>query len=955
MKTNPTRSCSWAPTLPALRCLLALTALLVMLPARPVAAFSPVITKIHAKNSTPQFVPQFGKVVAVSDKWILVGEPSNSDDGPDPDVLADTNSGAVHVFNAVTGAYVRKLRALDASVSDLFGGAVAVSGDLALVGAINAPGFAPGSSGAAYVFNLLTGVQVKRLVASDGAVNSSFGSSVALSGNRALVGDEEGPGLNATTGSAYVFDITLPGAQLTEIAELNAGDGINGHQFGDSVALSGNLALVGARSANGAAAGSGAAYLFDITAPATLATPTGTAIPHLTKLQAAGGLSSENFGQSVALSGRRALVGADGVDVPAPNVGAAYLFDITAPGAFINELFELSANDAADGDRFGRRVALSGHLALVGAPEDDDAGNLSGSAYVFDALTGAQLGKLSAPDGTSSHSFGASAALAGNLAVLGAPADGDLGIGFGAAYIFRPLAGLFPMKKVAANKDFAPDAPQTSFSTFSDAFINEESEILLPAVLVGTGATLGRNRGVWTTLAANQSLDLALRSGLDMDPGVAVLSATGMSNPIVNQPGFGIFQATLAGTGVTVLNNRAIFGDDGLAVTQLLRLNDTKAGLVGGTVKVAQFLQVVQSTSAADGQAVVYRLARAPLPNLVTASSDTGILSLENDGDVSDFVREGGPTGLLGGPTYGQFSRAAFHGNTVFFLCGLQGGAPPVTAADNQALFVMSVGGADAGVARKGTTASGLPVGVVFSTFLGETVEPNLTQGLIRATVSGAGVTTANNEVLWKSEPTNLVAREGAPPVPNLAPGQVWSTFLNYWVLPASLDQVLFTARIRGPGVTTANDVGLWLKQEDDNFLLLLREGDPAPDCFPARIGTIQRVAVDSANGNYAVLATLTNASTATNQAIFTGNTLIPDTVARKELRKPFCVLRKGTLYQKPLGGTTTIKSLSLPASAFDATGAGAKGLGQPISALGELVLPIVFTDLSTEIMTGRP
>jgi hypothetical protein len=200
-----------------------------------------------------------------------------------------------------------------------------------------------------------------------------------------------------------------------------------------------------------------------------------------------------------------------------------------------------------------------------------------------------------------------------------------------------------------------------------------------------------------------------------------------------------------------------------------------------------------------------------------------------------------------------------------------------------------------------------------------------------------------------------LVARKGDPvPFPVPVTGVVWKQFLNYWGMGnIGIGQVLFLARMQGPGVTTLNDEALWLLQEDGSYLLLLREGDTAPDCGTGAIGTIQRVVANPFSGHYAVLASLTNTSATTNQALFTGNTDV--VLAQAPLRRAFLKLRKGTLYDIGFGAATTLKSLSLPASAFDATGAGAKGLGQPINATGQMVLKVTFNDLAVELMRGTP
>jgi len=96
------------------------------------------------------------------------------------------------------------------------------------------------------------------------------------------------------------------------------------------------------------------------------------------------------------------------------------------------ELHKLTASDAAAGDNFGASVAISGSTAIVGARYDDD----SGSAYLFDVATGGQLFKLTASDAAAGDVFGVSVAISGATALVGARWDDDAGTDSGSAYLF---------------------------------------------------------------------------------------------------------------------------------------------------------------------------------------------------------------------------------------------------------------------------------------------------------------------------------------------------------------------------------------------------------------------------------------------------------------------------------------------------------------------------------------
>ena len=214
----------------------------------------------------------------------------------------------------------------------------------------------------------MTWVQQQELT--DGADGDNFGISVALSGTTALVGaPNKFIGSNNYQGAAYVFNpVAIPPLEGTE---LTAGDGARGDQFGWSVALSGNTALVGA---NGKTIGSnehqGAAYVF---------TYNGSIWVQQQELTASNGAAGDNFGFSVALSGTTALIGANGT---IDRLGAAYVF--TFNGSAWGQQQELTASDGAAGDEFGWSVALSGTTELVGAPNKTiDSQSGQGAAYVF--------------------------------------------------------------------------------------------------------------------------------------------------------------------------------------------------------------------------------------------------------------------------------------------------------------------------------------------------------------------------------------------------------------------------------------------------------------------------------------------------------------------------------------------------------------------------------------------
>ena len=330
----------------------------------------------------------------------------------------------------------QKLLASDGAASDQFGRSVAVSGNTAVIGA-KLDDDNGTQSGSAYVFDLTTGQQLFKLLPTDGAVGDEFGNSVAVSGNTAVIGAWGDDGLGTDSGSAYVFDVST-GQQLFK---LLATDGTASDSFGNSVAISGNTAVIGAEFDDDFGTDSGSAYVFDIT--------TGQ---QLFKLLATDGEAYNRFGFSVAVSGNIAVIGAVLGNGNVAGSGSAYVFDITTG----RQLFKLLATDGAAADEFGISVALSGNTAVIGAVLGNGNVADSGSAYVFDITTGGQLFKLLATDGAEGDLFGNSVAISGNTAVIGAESDGDSGYDSGSAYVFDITTGeqLF---KLLANDGAARD------------------------------------------------------------------------------------------------------------------------------------------------------------------------------------------------------------------------------------------------------------------------------------------------------------------------------------------------------------------------------------------------------------------------------------------------------------------------------------------------------------------
>ncbi len=335
------------------------------------------------------------------------------------------SKGAAYVFlrSGTAWSQQAKLAASDGAANDRFGWSVAVSGDTALAGAYQDDS----AKGSAYVFfrSGKNWSQQARLVASDGAASDNFGYSVGVFGDTAVVGAWYDDDKGTDAGSAYVF--TRAGTSWSQQAKLAAADGAAGDLFGVSVGLSGDTVIAGAYKDDDNGTDSGSAYVF---------TRSNTVWSGQAKLTAGDRAAGDFFGYSVGLSGDTAIVGAYYDDDKGPDSGSAYVF-VRSGAAWVPQA-KLTAPDGAAGDAFGWSVGLSEDTAVVGARYDDDKASNSGSAYVFTRSGSAwsQQAKLTASDGFTNDYFGVSVGLSGDTVVVGAFNDDDKGLDSGSAYVF---------------------------------------------------------------------------------------------------------------------------------------------------------------------------------------------------------------------------------------------------------------------------------------------------------------------------------------------------------------------------------------------------------------------------------------------------------------------------------------------------------------------------------------
>ncbi len=374
----------------------------------------------------------FGASVSVSGDTIVVGAPGEASNATGVNGNQSNNSvfgaGAAYVF-VRSGTVWSQTAYLKASFIDVggddFGVSVAISGNTILVGADGEDSSFGQStnnsidSGAAYVFVGAGSnwTQQAFLKAANFGPGDFFGIRVSLSGDSAIIGayqeDSNATGVNgngsdnsaSNSGAAYIF--ARSNAIWTQQAYLKASNTAASDQFGSSVAVAGDTAVVGANledssatgvdgnQADNSASGSGAAYVY---------ARSGTTWSQLAYLKASNTAANDNFGSAVAVSGDTVAIGAIGEDSNATGIdgnqadnsssssGAAYVF--TRSGSTWSQFAYVKASNTGANDIFGSAMAVSGGTIVVGAYQEDsnatgvdgnqadNSSGSSGAAYV---------------------------------------------------------------------------------------------------------------------------------------------------------------------------------------------------------------------------------------------------------------------------------------------------------------------------------------------------------------------------------------------------------------------------------------------------------------------------------------------------------------------------------------------------------------------------------------------
>ncbi|MHC5063262.1 MAG: FG-GAP repeat protein [Planctomycetota bacterium] len=393
----------------------------------------PAEAKITAFDMAPS--DHFGSAVALSKQVALIGSIWDDDVG--------SASGAAYIYERDNDEWVFRQKLLPDSSGEAFGTSVAIRGDRAIVGAYATDGF---DAGAAWIYEKIGGTweRVYKITRPAGvSIYAQFGAAVDIENNMAVVG---APSAASGAGEMHVYYKGASGwGWIHSVTGVNLGDNL-----GSDVAViehwnqmgSGITDYVIAAGAPGEGVG-GAVHVLEKSFM--------TSGWFRDTLVADDAQAGDNLGSCISMDGfwdLYLLAGASGDDDNGAESGSAYLFrnDLRAGGWVQHH--KLLPDDGAASDGFGGDVSVAGDAgqwkALVGARWDDDMGNNSGSAYLFKVDSGTpgwtQLDKFMAYDGQSNDGCGGSVALDEHYwqaALLGASGEDPSGMtGAGSVYPF---------------------------------------------------------------------------------------------------------------------------------------------------------------------------------------------------------------------------------------------------------------------------------------------------------------------------------------------------------------------------------------------------------------------------------------------------------------------------------------------------------------------------------------
>ena len=394
------------------------------------------IQKINHAN--PAIIDYFGRTVAISENYALVG------------TIRRDDYGVAYLYqkDPITGTWVllKTLQSNDRVRHERFSWTMAITDDYAIISASTKSGH----TGAVYIFYKDHGGvnnwgQFKKIQSSDIEGGDTFGVGLAVSNDYLVVGAYREDTGGTSVGAAYIFHKDHGGADnWGEIKKIQAGDGLEWDQFGEEVAIHGENIIVNATGVDTGGENAGAAYIFSKNHGG--ADNWGL----VKKIQSSDIEEKDRFGGSVAISDDYAIVSAEREDVGGEQAGAAYIFYKNEGGANNwGEVKKIQASDKQANAQFGVSMSLStDHYLLISAPNEGECALGSGAVYLFHKDEGGadnwgEVQRITTSDKEKGDGLGQSygTAISCSNILLGAWHEDTQVFGSGAAYFFEAGIG----------------------------------------------------------------------------------------------------------------------------------------------------------------------------------------------------------------------------------------------------------------------------------------------------------------------------------------------------------------------------------------------------------------------------------------------------------------------------------------------------------------------------------
>ncbi len=792
---------------------------------------------------------RFGHSTALSGTRMVVGAYGSDKNAPD--------AGSAYVYDlasATPTVPVLTLHNPGPAANDFFGYAVAISGTRVVVGAY-ADDTNASAAGTAYVYDLASAKPeqpVATLNNPSPAASDYFGSAVAISGTRVVIGAHLDDTFSTDSGSAYVYDLaratpTVPVATLN-----NPSPGERDH-FGYAVAISGARVVVGAQRDDTGAADTGSAYVYDLTS----ATPM---VPVVT-LQQPGPAPGSFFGDSVAISGMRVVVGATLDGTGASAAGSAYVYDLASAKPTV-PLATLNNPDPAPNDHFGNSVAISGTRVLVGTISDDTGANDAGSAYVYDlasATPTAPLATLNNPSPNATDWFGRSVAIDGTTVAIGASLDDTAQTNKGSVYVFGLGAGSASPEITAVS--IASSGQESAWVT-TNQLVSVTFTTSKGPVTLAPGSTIGGQPATLTSVGTLR-WKVAARMSPAVPEGpvafsVAVKDQAGNTSAVVTATSDGsVVKLDRTPPMVTVPTSVAeATSPDGALVTYTIGIADNldpapallDYGPMSGDVfplgtttvyaRVSDaagnsvhepFTVTVQDTTAPKVAALPpQRQSAGPTGTVALADFTAAVRALASDAVGVKMVTQSPlpATVLPLGTHLLSFVLGDEAGNTTpmqtTVTVSFDRATPPVAVTQG---------------ARSGQAApAGPPAGTVLNTFgppaISDLRDLAAKVGMLNGRVALAGI------YVEDGAGTGSLAAFQSGGVPGIAmAGVTFKSFLDPVLAPGGA--IAFSAHLQGGGVKATDDGGVWTNAFTGTLELALREGSEVPGLDGAKLKSV--------------------------------------------------------------------------------------------------------------------